>query len=220
MRINSQWFQEQTAAQGISLRTLAKRLKMDAGALSNTFNGKRRMTLADATKIAKAFSQPLETVLGHAGIPMEGLAPTTASVPVRGFVDGVLGVTWEKPKGPSHVPFPVVGGAAKGIVALRAQTTGSLLEPLDGALFFLKSPLGGKPSGGGSAESKKAGDSVGKLCVVQVLADKTNGESWHLATIKRGYAPGRYSLFSLAGLAMKEDVQVGSVTPLIWMKLP
>lgn len=218
--INSQWFHDQMAAQDLTFRELAKRVKLDAGALCNTVNGKRKMSLRDAAKLAEVFSQPIDVVLAQAGVPTKEVTATAHSVKVLGWVGDGFKVLWGKPKGPGEVAFPAIGaGAAKNVVALRSQTAGTALDSLDGALVFLKAPAMGQAATEKGSSSRVAAELLGKLCVVQIATDGAAKGTWYLGSLKRGYESGLYTLMSLAGQVLKEDVQIASVSPVIWLKM-
>ena len=73
MSVDTEWFKEQIAESGHSLRTLAPKLKnklgkpMDIHALSKLINGERDMSVSDAVQLAHAFAVDVREVIKRAG---------------------------------------------------------------------------------------------------------------------------------------------------------
>ena len=65
--VNRAFFDTQLAANGLSLRGLARRMGMSHSQLSLAFSGVRRISLAEAVTMAAIFRQPLELIAFHAG---------------------------------------------------------------------------------------------------------------------------------------------------------
>jgi transcriptional regulator with XRE-family HTH domain len=62
------WFEQRMARSGLSLRRLAERMELDPSALSRTLNAKRKMTLAEARKLARILDAPFEEVSARASV--------------------------------------------------------------------------------------------------------------------------------------------------------
>lgn len=197
-RINTRWFHSQLESQGLTQRKLAQHLRKDPSAISLALKGKRRISLSEATEMARLFCVPIDEVLTQAGIKIH--EPKSAkSLSVSGWIDGEFNVHQEPPKGPRAVPVPVFGG--KGIRVLRFQTTGTGLDGIDGALVYYK-PTGRVDSG-----------CNGKLCVVEI-----DGGGVKLATVRNGYQSGTFNLSKMDGKLMEESVILDSASPVLWMK--
>lgn len=89
MTINGNWFRTKLTQKNRSQRGLAKHLKLDPGAITLMFNGKRRMQLDEAQKIASFLGEPVSDVLRAAGLPLrpEGFQPATVltGTPLEGL---------------------------------------------------------------------------------------------------------------------------------------
>jgi len=64
--IDREWFDQQIADAGYSLRGLARRINMDPSALSRTLSGHRRMQLTEVKSLATALRASEADVLEHA----------------------------------------------------------------------------------------------------------------------------------------------------------
>ncbi len=69
--IDKQWFMDQLAKRGRSLRDLAVRIGIDPSALSRALNGERKLKIEEAEKIARFLETTVEDVLRHMGMPIE-----------------------------------------------------------------------------------------------------------------------------------------------------
>jgi transcriptional regulator with XRE-family HTH domain len=215
-RMNTRWFQEQLTKRDLTQRSLARALDRHPSAISNAFKGKRKITLDEATELARILGVPLNDVLLNAGIKTAGAIITNTKdvVDISGWVDGKMKVHWGVPKtGPKTAQRPAL--APKNVNVVRYQTAGTGLDTLDGVLaYYLE-----------TKETTGVGENVGKLCVVRAVpvsaASGTieKGEYWYLATVKRGYAAGAYTLVGLDGKTVAEDAVVEQAWPVIWIKM-
>jgi len=73
-RVDTRWFQGLLADKQISQRRLARTIGLDPAAVSLMFNGKRKMSAAEAAAIAKVLGIDVQEVILRAGIhaPMPG----------------------------------------------------------------------------------------------------------------------------------------------------
>jgi transcriptional regulator with XRE-family HTH domain len=75
-KLDANWFRNKLTQKNRSQRALAKHLGLDPGAITLTFNGKRRLQMDEARKIATFLGEPLADVLRAAGLPLGDSPPT------------------------------------------------------------------------------------------------------------------------------------------------
>lgn len=73
--MNADWFKQQLEQRRLSQRKLARFLELDPSAITLTLNGKRRMQLDEASRIATFLGVPVEEVLKNAGLALEQNQP-------------------------------------------------------------------------------------------------------------------------------------------------
>lgn len=190
--INKRWFDGQLAAREISQRKLAKMMDMDPSALSLMLSGKRKMTAAEASDVARLLGVSVEEVLRHAGIGVP--SNMEKSVPVVGYIGERGLVRLGRVKGPQTAIAPP---ECKGCHALRVQNAGIM----EGWLLFYR------PADGVSLES------VGRLCIVQLVED----DHQYALFVARGYEAGYYVL-SDGQSGETQHVRLEKSAPVLWMK--
>lgn len=206
---NSKWFRAVLAEKGILQAEVAKKAGMDKSALSKALSGKRRFTLKESTAIAQTLGLPISDLLAALGIALDA-QESNRSVEVEGWLDGqsaLLLRSREEAGGlrgqrTAPCPFP-----DRDIRVARIQSAGTEFDGLDGALVYWR-------------ESKAKGvdqNAIGRLALVQLGTGRE--EIRLLRVIRRGYAPGRYNLTSLAGRLMEESAHVECVHSVVWLKL-
>ena len=158
-------------------------------------SGKRKMSAAEASDVARLLGVPVDEVMRHAGIAVP--ANTERSVPVTGWVDDRGHVHFGRARGPQTAVAPPDVGS--GCQALRVQGAGAM----EGWLVFYR------PSDGVSLEA------AGRLCVVRAVGEAVA----YLKRVERGYESGWHVLHGL-GLRGGEPqhVQLESAAPILWMK--
>lgn len=213
MAVNSLWFKNKLMSQGLSQRSLSKKLGVDPSAFTLFLQGKRRLQLEEASGLARILAVTLDEVLIHAGMDLAGSSGESnaalnsrglvKSVPIVGLVGEGLGVRLGPVKKPNTAVFSL-GVKDSGIEALRYETTGTGLDGMDGALVFFHKAHTVDLSG------------IGRLCLVKEAGKKGK---WLLRVVKRGYESGAFNLFGLSGELMEENALVEMMTPVIWMKM-
>lgn len=194
MAVDRRYFDNLLADRRMSLRQLASRMGMTHSQLSLTFSGARRMQLDEAAKLARMFGVPLHQIAVAAGVAEAGRAGKRC--PVVGIMrgDGVVSDNeeTERTTAPDSLPDDVV--------AIQARTAGSPMAWVDGWVFFCQ-PLEKMSNGPVSAMA------AGRFCLVRL-----KGGRQVLATIRRGYAEGRYAL---SGPYVDERAVIEAATPVL-----
>lgn len=194
-------------ARGMQAAQLAAKLKMHKSSLSRSFRGTRRPTLAEITRMAEVLGVSLEDLLHGFGIKLHATQAQSRDLTVSGWLDATL--TLRSPSeggglhGPRVAPCPFLDG---DIRVARVQTAGSEFDGLDGALVYFREQRGELRNVEASA--------IGKPAMVCVAGET----AWRLRVIRKGYAPGKFNLTSLAGRLMEESIVVERVWPIIWIK--
>lgn len=191
-KINTAWFRDRLIAKQISQRKLAKIVGMDAGAMSLTLRGGRKLQLTEAEAIAGELGVPVMEVLEAAGVNTSTGAHESALVVGQVGADGSVQVI----RG-GRVPTPA--GMPQGTQVVRYQCDGAR----DGWMAFYV------PSDGVSS------DAVGKLAIVK-LGGKDG--TW-LRVLKRGYGKGGWNLLGMFGETAIAGAQVVSASPVLWVKM-
>lgn len=191
-KVNTKWFQDQVQELGISQRTLARELDLDPAAVSLMFQGKRKMTLEEASTLARRFAKPLDEVLRAAGIQ-------SGSAKVVGWIDGELVVHKGAVSGVAAVTPP--GGLGSNLLAFVFRTRGSPLESLDGAVAFVK-------TGGSDLVA-----ALGRFSVIEVAKGKM------MAGVLKRDSSGQHLITDFAGSTVMRDLKIKSAAVVIWLKM-
>lgn len=194
-RIDTRWFVDTLAERRLSQRGLARHLGVDPSQVHRLLTGKRTMRLDEAEQLAILLGKPVTEVLDRAGVPID--AAQTA--PIAGHLDGVLEAHLELDRDDVE-RVPGLAGAPHNTFALRAMTSGSALQSIDGWLFFVVLP----PTDGVPPEA------ISRLCLVQLK----NGP-WLVRWLRRGYRAGAWNLEALFGGLQQRDVDVAEATPIL-----
>ena len=179
MSVNKSFFEDLLKDRKLSLRQLSKRLEILPSQLSQTFNGKRRMQITEAVKIAQVLGAPLNEVMIAAGI--EEARMNARRCTVVGCMSGAGEVVLKGPDAVIRTLLP--DGLPPEAVAIQARTDESALSWMDGWLFFM-------------AGEHKPEEMAGRFCRVQI----TDGPQV-MATIRRGYEAGTYNLSGPTSMA-------------------
>lgn len=132
--VDTKWFMDAIRARGMSLRGLAREMKVAPSLLSRAFRGQRRIQLEDARALATKLQQPVADVLRAAGL--NGLEAPPAPLPERLIVTAIV-----QPDGtltpilrPRAIDLPPVVPVADTVLLRGAGW-------LDGALVTLGAPI-------------------------------------------------------------------------------
>lgn len=128
--IDGQWFRRKLTQHQRSQRELARRLEVDASAITHLFNGFRRMQIAEAEKIAAFLGEPLEDVLRAAGLPLRNVE-RTRQCRIVGTINGE-GVLRKKDLGMIDLPQDM----PPNTVAARIRAEDGPLVRYDGGILF------------------------------------------------------------------------------------
>lgn len=180
MEVNKRFFDDLLKDRGLSLRQLSKRMDILPSQMSLTLNGKRRMQISEAVKIAQILGAPINEVMINAGI--EAARSDRRRCDVLGILQGDGSVA--AVQGSERTIAPE--GLPEDCQAVQARTAESPLGWMDGWVFFCS----------GKQEPKEL---VGRFCWIKI-----EGGPEVLATIRRGYDPGTYTL--MGPLASREMV--------------
>jgi transcriptional regulator with XRE-family HTH domain len=205
--INTDWFVAAVERRRISQAEFARRMDLDPSAVSRMFHGERKMTLNEVASIAKILGETVEEVLFHAGLGVDEIAKD-ASVEISGWVDEHFRVHFEKVSDPKRAP--AIGG--RGVKALRFQTPGTGMEPLDGGLIYFKRVRG------------VSVDAIGRFCVLKVMIDHKDtdkGSETIVGVLKRDYAKGPhiFRVLGLDGHIKRDLVRVLDASIISYLKL-
>lgn len=172
MDTNKKFFEDLLRDRRLSLRQLAKRLDILPSQLSLTFNGKRRMQIAEAVKIAQILGAPINEVMLHAGI--EEARTDRRRVTITGYMNGKFEVLPNDPESTERTLLPE--GLPGDCRAIQARTAGTPMAWADGWVLFAN----------GQQDPEEV---LGTFCIVK-MTDGTEA----VGTLGRGYEPGTYSL--------------------------
>jgi hypothetical protein len=198
---------------GISMRGLAKSLKLDPAAVFHLVHGSRRLQLHEAAALARELSQPLGDVLERFGVQVPGgdlrgapRGSPAALLEITGWLDRDL-LAHLDAEGQDGLrgrrQAPAIPGADRDTRVLRCQTAGSDYDGMDGALVYYRE-LPSKTKG-------ISADAVGRVGLVRVA----DSPALRLRVVRRGFQSGRFHLCSLAGKVIEEDARVEIVHPVL-----
>lgn len=188
MNVNKAFFEDLMRDRQLSLRQLAKRLDILPSQLSLTFNGKRRMQITEAVKIAQILGANVNEVMVNAGI--EAARQGQARATVIGIMTGSGIVlpntgTMEKTIAPDGLP--------DSAQAIQARTADTPFAWTDGWVMFC-----------GDRQPPEA--VMGRFCLVKIA-----GGDLVVSTVRRGYSPGT---FNLSGPYVKESQRIEWASPI------
>ncbi|MCA3246521.1 MAG: helix-turn-helix transcriptional regulator [Azospirillum sp.] len=188
--IDTNWFQGRIKDVKKSQRELATVLGIDPAQVTNMLRGKRRMQLSEAAIIAQFLNVPVEEVLAHAGLPVNGGA---RRVKLVGFVDDV-GEVHLSDKNEADVEAPAM--APEGTIAVRMRSNDMLMR--GGLMFF-------KPGQGVEAGA------IGRLSVCRIAAGP-----WLVRSIAPGLESGTYDLTGPADEI--HGARLSAAVPVLWIR--
>lgn len=188
--IDTNWFQGRIKDVKKSQRQLATVLGIDPAQVTNLLRGKRRMQLGEAAIIAQFLNVPIEEVLAHAGLPVNG---GVRRVKLVGYVDDV-GEVHLSDKPESDIDAPAI--APEGTIAVRMRSNDMLMR--GGLLFF-------KPGQGVEASA------VGRLSVCRIGAGP-----WLVRSIAPGLDPATYDLTGPADEI--HGARLSAAVPVLWIR--
>jgi transcriptional regulator with XRE-family HTH domain len=188
--VDKRWFQDRVRDADISQSKLAQMLGIDRSAMSLTFNGKRKMQLEEAARIAEILGLDVKEVLARAGVqPHKG----PRSVSVVGVVDAAGRIHDKRGAGRADPPNDV----PKTTVALRCEDRAAVIY--NWVLFFVPA-------------AAIVGDALERVSIV-----RTADGAQYLAALSRGFEAGTYNLRGLDG-RMLENQRVTSASPVLWIR--
>lgn len=199
------WIKAKLLEMGMTAVELGKQIGMSTTDLSKLVNGKRRLGIEDAIEISKALGLRLDEVLMRSGMDI-GPVAATRGIELSGWVDDRFRVHWGQPKGPKTAVM--VDGLPRGVEAIRFQTVGTPLEGLNGAVVYFQREKTARMDQG----------SIGRLCLVEKKLGDTNETVTMLRVPKRGYLPGRYSLYDMGGQIREEEKTLISMVPVLMLR--
>ncbi len=195
-RIDTQWFVDTLASRRMSQRGLARHLGCDPSSVHRLLTGKRPMRLDEAEQLAALLGKTVSEVLDHAGIPID----PAHTAPVCGYLDGVLEAHLELDREDVE-RVAALAGAPRNTFAMRAMTAGSIMQSIDGWLFYVALP----PEHDGVQS-----EAIGRLCLVRVR----NGPRL-VRWLRRGYRPGTWNLDTMLGSMETRDADVAWASPIL-----
>jgi DNA-binding Xre family transcriptional regulator len=190
--VNTEWFRNKLAEREMSMRGLARKIELDPASVSLMLRGKRRMTTAEANKIATILGIQVTEVLRQAGVPVSQDAHMVA---LTGTIDAKGKVKELKSGARQMAPHDVPTDG----VALQVRCPSS---PADGWVIFCSS-------------AKSAPETtLERFCVVHL----TSGSSV-VGTLRKGYEKGTFNVFtSMPSESSLENVSVSSVSSVLWIR--
>jgi transcriptional regulator with XRE-family HTH domain len=195
MSIDTRWFQNLLADRRISQRGLAKKLGLDAAAVSLMFRGKRRMQMHEAADVARLLGVSLDEVLAHAGItpPRTESEFSELTVPLVYWMDG---------QGEMHAMDPgerieIRSALPEDVIACQCRTAMSQIEHMDRWVLIFQAPL----------KNGVSPDAVGRYAVMRL-----RGGVMTAGYLRPGYRPGTYAVHGPINLM---DATVEWATPVV-----
>lgn len=192
-KVNTAWFKDRLAERDMSLRRLAKLMKLDPSAVSLMLRGMRQMSAEEANKISGLLTIPVTEVLAQAGLNIEDDArqlQIKATIDSRGSLTSITAKNPRRMAAPRDVP-------ANGIAAqVRAP---ELLQ--DGWVVFA------------GAYDSRVDALIDRLCIVDL-----RGDGHRVGTLKRGYEDDRFNVVPFIGAGVYENVVVKAAAPVLWIR--
>lgn len=194
-KINKPWFIDQLSARNESQASMARFLGIHPSQMSLLLNGKRRLQMDMAERIARFLHVPVEDVIEQAGIKINRPTGNDVSVRLVGSVDETMTVS-PNARGDDSC---MASGIPAAAVAVRARTAGTAADWMDGWTFFFEPANGVDPS------------LITELCV----AEDVNGVR-RIGNLRRGYSDGTYNMISPAG--RMENLNIKTATRILQIR--
>lgn len=188
--MNRKYFDDLLKERKMSMRALARRLKMNPSQLSLTFSDQRRMQLGEAVHIAQILGVPLADVAFHAGIDVARMSMT------RARVTGFMGEGGYIRIAPDRERTSLPQGLPLGTTAIQCRTEGTDLSWMDGWMLFV-------------GPARPPTHLFGRFCVI-TLDDGRRV----VGTLPKGYRPGSWVItgpYSSPGAVIVEAAPVISI---------
>lgn len=172
MTVNKRFFMDTMKDRRVSLREVAKLIDVWPAALSRSLDGKRKMQIPEAVRLAQVLSVPLAEVLKNAGIQEAQVVGRRCNIighlTAAGVVERVPAGVIERTAIPDCVP--------DNVVAVQAHTAETNASYCDGWITFFSEP-------------QHPATLVGHFVLVE-LDDGTMKSG----ALRRGYETGTYNL--------------------------
>lgn len=173
MTVNKRFFEDLMKDRRLSLRSIARQMDILPSQLSLTFNGKRRMQIAEAVQLGQILGASLSEVMIAAGIEEARLDRRRCTV--IGHLTGTGEVTPVENGAVERVMVP--DGIPDDVFAIQARTMDSPFSYMDGWLYF------------GKKDRQEASDLLGCFALVKI-----EGGALVVGTIRRGYSSGTFNI--------------------------
>ncbi|UZV40789.1 hypothetical protein 12Stean4476_00027 [Erwinia phage Stean] len=158
----------------MSLREVAKQMDVWPAALSRSLDGKRKMQLPEAVRLAQVLHIPVTEVLANAGI--EAAKSTSRRCDVLAYYTGTGEIVYADEKAIERIPIP--DGVPDDVIAVSYRTSDSPLSFTDGWVTFL-------------GPRQDPNDLLGLYCGVLIEEEG----KMRFSTLRRGYTPGTFNLY-------------------------
>ena len=172
MPVNKRFFMDTMKDRSVSLREVAKRIDVWPAALSRSLDGKRKMQIPEAVKLAQALNIPLGEVLRNAGIQESQVIGRRCNIighlVAAGVVEPLPHGTIERTAIPDGLPDDVI--------AVQAHTADSAASYCDGWIYFF------------------SGEADPSLLIGRFILATTEDGVMVMGTLRRGYDSGTYNL--------------------------
>lgn len=172
MPINKRFFMDTMKDRSVSLREVARRIDVWPAALSRSLDGKRKMQIPEAVKLAQALNIPLGEVLRNAGIQESQTIGRRCSIIGHlietGVVQPISSGTIER--------IAIPDGLPDDVVAVQAHTADTVASYCDGWIYFF------------SDESEPV-SLIGRFILATLEDDRMV-----MGTLRRGYGSGTFNL--------------------------
>jgi len=172
MAVNKRFFMDVMKDRRLSLREVARKIEVWPAALSRSLDGKRKMQLPEAVRLAQALNVPLAEVLMNAGIQEAQTVGRRCNIIGHMVASGVV-----KPVPDGTIErTPIPDSLPDNVVAVQAHTADTTASYCDGWIYFF-------------AEETEPVALIGHF-VLAMLEDGT----MIMGTLRRGYEAGTFNL--------------------------
>lgn len=170
--INKRFFMDTMKDRSMSLREVARRIDVWPAALSRSLDGKRKMQIPDAVRLAQALNIPLGDVLRNAGIQESQTIGRRCSI--IGHLNGSGVVNRIAPGTIERTAIP--DGLPDEVVAVQAHTADTPASYCDGWIYFF------------SSESNPV------VLMGRFVLATSEDDVMVMGTLRRGYESGTFNL--------------------------
>lgn len=197
-KINKEWFTKRMVDQRLSLRGVAKLMKLEPSSLSRALSGERRFQIAEIEPLSRILHVSVGEVARHAGVALGESGASAERVALVGWIDLAKDSNLDFNDDSETIDAPPA--LPPGAVAVQVRAPNHVA---DGEILFVEHPDSGVASG-----------AIGRKCLARLP-----GGAHVVGYLRRGYKAGAFNITGAGGETLT-DVKPEWAAAVLWIKSP